>query len=204
MINEIRLANFSLVEHLIHDDSVDLILTDPPYAKKYFHTYEYLAEYAPRIMKHGASLVTIAPHYSLPAIINVFSDRLKYRWVMCMNQFDGRHARMAMGIEILWKPILWYVKGSYPQGRGFIADGFKVEETKRDHIWQQDEVWAEFFISKLTKEGDTVLDPYVGSGTVAAVAKRLKRNFIAFDIDSDAVETARQRVGSTNVLLISP
>ncbi|MHA1305299.1 MAG: hypothetical protein ACTSPI_16495, partial [Candidatus Heimdallarchaeaceae archaeon] len=35
-------------------DSIDLVLTDPPYLKKYLYTYDYLADYSPKIMRDGA------------------------------------------------------------------------------------------------------------------------------------------------------
>ena len=40
----------------------------------------------------------------------------------------------------------------------------------------------EWFIKLFTKEGDTVLDPFMGSGTTNAVAKRMRRNSIGIEI----------------------
>jgi hypothetical protein len=53
-------------------------------------------------MKYGASLMTIVGHYALETVMQYFSGRLKYRWMVCINQFEGKHARMAMGIEVMW------------------------------------------------------------------------------------------------------
>lgn len=188
-------ADFMLGQEFLKDETIDLVYTDPPYLKKYLYTYQYLADYCPRIMRRGASLMCIAAHYALPEIVKYFDGKLKYRWTMCMNQEDGSHPRMAMGIEVMWKPILWYVKGSYPSGRGFIKDMIHISQpTKKLHKWQQDESWAEFYISKLTQPGDLVLDPYVGSGTVARVCKKLNRNFMGFEIDPEAYATAKKSI----------
>lgn len=172
---------------LIDNESIDLIFTDPPYLKEYLYCYDYLANECPRIMKKGASLMTIVGHFALEEVMLKFKGKLKYRWINCMNQFNGSHARMAMGIEVLWKPILWYVKESYPHGRGFLRDGIEIKgkagQKKEKHKWEQDTDWAEYYISKLTKEGDVVLDPFMGSGTVAEVCKKLNRNFIGFEKD---------------------
>ncbi len=40
----------------------------------------------------------------------------------------------------------------------------------------------ELIIKASSNEGDLVLDPFGGTGTTAAVAKRLKRNFITMEI----------------------
>ena len=40
----------------------------------------------------------------------------------------------------------------------------------------------EWFIKVFTKEGDNVLDPFVGSGTSAIAAKKLRRKYIGIDV----------------------
>ena len=40
----------------------------------------------------------------------------------------------------------------------------------------------EFLIRLTTRDGQTVLDPFMGSGTTAVSASRLKRHFIGFEI----------------------
>ncbi len=45
-----------------------------------------------------------------------------------------------------------------------------------------------------SKEGDTVLDPFMGSGTTGAVAKQLGRNFIGIEIDQSYFDIAAQRI----------
>jgi site-specific DNA-methyltransferase (adenine-specific) len=47
--------------------------------------------------------------------------------------------------------------------------------------------------------GDLVLDPFIGSGTTAVVAKRMGRRFIGFEINPDYCELARRRVEETAV-----
>ena len=55
----------------------------------------------------------------------------------------------------------------------------------------------EMCIKLLSYEGDVVLDPFVGSGTTAAVAKRLNRKYIGFEISPDYCQIARQRLDET-------
>jgi site-specific DNA-methyltransferase (adenine-specific) len=56
---------------------------------------------------------------------------------------------------------------------------------------------AEDFIKCFTTEGMTVLDPFMGSGTVAAMAKLNNRNFIGFDTSQDYCDIADKRLEIT-------
>jgi site-specific DNA-methyltransferase (adenine-specific) len=59
-------------------------------------------------------------------------------------------------------------------------------------------VYPEFIIQELlkllTKEGDVVLDPFLGSGTTAVVAQRLKRKYTGIEIHSEYVNYAENRI----------
>jgi hypothetical protein len=182
---------------LLPANSIDLVLADPPYPKEFQYTYGYMADLCPRLLTRGASLITIVGHYAIPDIISMFSGKLKYRWMFCMSQFSGVHARMAMGIEVTWKPCLWYVKDAYPQGRGFIVDGFVVTGTdgqrKSNHKWEQDRSWADFFVNKLTSVHDVVLDPMLGSGTTLLSATNANRLSIGIEISEEYCEIAANR-----------
>jgi hypothetical protein len=90
----------------MEDGSVDAVITDPPYEKKYQYLYGGIAEQSKRILKKGGSLLAIVPHYAIPQIVNDVTKHLKYRWAFAMWQLSGTHPRMAMGIEVIWKPIL--------------------------------------------------------------------------------------------------
>jgi len=199
IINKIILGDAVEVMSYIPDGSIDLVFTDPPYPKEYFYTYKNLADYCPRIMKHGASLITLVGHYAIENTIKYFDGKLKYRWMLCTNQFSGSHPRMAMGIEVMWKPMLWYVKGSYPKGRGFLRDGIEItsktgQKKASGHKWEQSLDWCLYYIEKLTQPNDVVFDPYIGSGTVAVACKQLGRNFIGCEINEVYWKIANDRI----------
>jgi site-specific DNA-methyltransferase (adenine-specific) len=50
-----------------------------------------------------------------------------------------------------------------------------------------------------TDEGDTVLDPFLGSGTTAVAAEELKRQWIGIERDPDYIQITRQRLQDTKV-----
>lgn len=60
----------------------------------------------------------------------------------------------------------------------------------------------EWFIKLFTKEFDTVLDPFVGSGTTLKVAKRMRRNSIGIDIMPEYIEMIKSELYTPKELLL--
>lgn len=192
------LGDFAVVAQELAPGSVDLIYTDPPYPRKLaVPCFELLAEHAPRLLRDGGSLVVIAPHYLLEEAIGIMQGALKYRWIYSMDQEDGPHPRMAMGVEVCWKPMLHYVKRAYSQGRGFLRDKIRIPGPEKGlHEWQQAEAWGDYYISKLTDPGDVVLDPFSGPGTVAVICLKVGRRFIGVEVDPETYQQAIARIES--------
>jgi site-specific DNA-methyltransferase (adenine-specific) len=68
---------------------------------------------------------------------------------------------------------------------------------KTEHATQKPEALIERLIRASSAPGALVVDPFVGSGTTAAVAVRLGRRFVAGDADPAYVGLARSRIGAT-------
>jgi len=49
-------------------------------------------------------------------------------------------------------------------------------------------------IKLLSYENDTILDPFMGSGTTGISCKKLNRSFIGIEIDKDYFNTAKTRI----------
>ena len=70
--------------------------------------------------------------------------------------------------------------------------------SKEVHNWQQSTVEAQHMIKALTVENQTVLDPFMGSGTTGIAALELKRKFIGIEIDKEHYSRAAQRLSRSN------
>ncbi|MDR3126759.1 MAG: site-specific DNA-methyltransferase [Rickettsiales bacterium] len=96
---------------------------------------------------------------------------------------DGLQARSDWGLPIC-------------TGNERIRDG----EGGKVHSTQKPESLLYRVIMASTKPGDTVLDPFFGSGTTGAVAKKLGRNFIGIEKDARYVRAAKRRIDAVRPL----
>ena len=65
---------------------------------------------------------------------------------------------------------------------------------KKAHATQKPEALLYNVIESSTKPGDVILDPFFGSGTTGAVAKKLHRQWIGIEREADYVKVARERI----------
>jgi len=74
------------------------------------------------------------------------------------------------------------------------ADGKKVHPT------QKPEALLARILMASSKPGDVVLDPFFGSGTTGAVAKRLGRHFVGIEREQAYIDAARERIDAVEPL----
>lgn len=79
-------------------------------------------------------------------------------------------------------------------GRG---ERLKGENGKKLHSTQKPEALLHRIILASSNVGDIVLDPFLGTGTTAAVAKQLHRHWIGMDANELYIEAARNRINNT-------
>ncbi len=94
---------------------------------------------------------------------------------------DGMPPGMRLPMDV------WY--GKYwgrIQGNNF--------ERRENHDNQLPEVYLERVILSSSNEGDLVLDPFLGSGTTAVVARALKRRFIGTEFSKDNASSCAERM----------
>lgn len=69
-----------------------------------------------------------------------------------------------------------------------------VARERTGYPTQKPEALLERLVLACSDEGDLVLDPYAGSGTTLAVARRLRRRCIGIDAGREALRTTRERL----------
>ena len=78
-----------------------------------------------------------------------------------------------------------------------------TETRNRNHSAVFPEALPEFFIKLFTREGDWVLDPFMGSGTTLRVAYRLRRNSIGIDIMPEYYEQVKRTLAAMQPYLLA-
>ena len=85
-------------------------------------------------------------------------------------------------------------KGEEPHPSTIVTIGSETRRIAGNHVAVYPERLVNYFIQGATDEGDVVLDPFMGTGTTAVVAKALGRKYIGFDQVEDYVQTAIERI----------
>ena len=181
----------------IPDESVDLIFTDPVYQN--IEDYRWLAETAARVLKPDSACLAWTATASMPEAMRELGKHLSWAWCMYWNRsadvtfYPGRP-----GICVI-TPCLWFEKGK-TRRHAIIADMMRHgwdNSNSSNHLWSKPipviSKWAEMASVK----NEIVFDPFTGGGTVPAVCKMLGRKWLAFEIEPDTAEQARERVRNT-------
>ncbi len=83
------------------------------------------------------------------------------------------------------------------------TERIKDEHGKKAHSTQKPEALLQRVIMSSSNEGDLVLDPFLGSGTTCAVARKLNRKSIGIEREPGYVEIAENRLRSVNSELLT-
>ena len=184
-------GNMLVLRNRLEHGRVDLFLSDPPYSD--VDAYENLAELAATKLRDGGLCVAYAANAHLPELLGRMSKHLRYWWTIAAVRQGVHNAVHARSVQSTWRPIVIFAKGK-PQ-LDYFTDCMRCTDLEKDlHDWQQPQSEAEYLISKFSEPGELVVDPYCGSGTTLAAAKKLGRGFIGCEINASTARGARKRL----------
>ena len=200
-VNKVICADSLEFMKKLPDKCVDLVLTDPPYGVGldydiYNDTeenwYELMRKVIPEMLRVGK--MVIFPSCQIKRL-DFFYKEFPPDWLLCWYKGSAGTAGY-LGFND-WEPHLVYGKNNTK-----MHDYIKAtpEPQKNGHPCQKPLDWAKWIISRATNnEGDTVLDPFLGSGTTAVACKQLHRNFIGVEISEKYCEIARNRLSQDSL-----
>lgn len=195
-----KLYNCDILSAPIEDNSIDVIITDPPYPKEYLDCWTKLAQFAAAKLKDGGVLVAMSGQSYLPEVYkNMTIEGLNYYWTCCIHT-PGMSANMRQKrLNSNWKPLLFYVKGDYT--RTFLNTDIFVSEYKDTnssqtyHKWGQSYPLTKSIVEKFTYTSDIICDPFAGGGTTLLAGLELKRKVIGVEIENSNYKIVLDRIG---------
>ncbi len=75
-----------------------------------------------------------------------------------------------------------------------VEQKFTTQPSKNFHPTVKPVALMEYLVKLVTREGQTVLDPFAGSGTTGIACKNLNRNAILIEREAEYVEIAKCRI----------
>ena len=225
-IKEVRYINIEIKENtLIHGDSltvlrqmepesVDAIITDPPYGINYVSKagarikndqspFIWFLYDAFRVLKSGesgrGSLICFTRWDVEQTFIDamrmagfnvrseVIWDKVVHGMGDCKTQFAPTHEN-----------IIFAIKGKYSfpghRPKDVITFSRIIGNQQMVHPTEKPVGLLSNLISSVTKPGDLILDPFAGSGSTLVAAKKTGRRFIGVELDDEYFAIAQRRI----------
>lgn len=191
---DFRLGDFEKILDDIPDNSIDLILTDPPYPLEFIDCWSKLAIFAKKKLKPNAFCITYSGQLNMINVLNRMKEHLDYYWMFSLLHTGNKQLIYPRNIFCNWKPIFIFQKGfkKHSEMMDDKIDGTGLE--KDFHNWQQAEREIIPLINNFTKTNDLIVDPFAGSASFLICAKKFKRQVIGAEINQETYNIAKKRI----------
>ena len=110
-----------------------------------------------------------------------------------MNSKEQREKNKQLGVSEYFKPPNPASVLEEPEPVSMF-ESTKVFIGKRHHQTEKPQDILEFFLKYWSDEGQTILDPTMGSGSTGVACKKLGRKFIGYELDPKIFEVAKKRL----------
>ena len=174
-------------------DQVDAIITDPPYPREYLPLLDDLAAWADKVLAPDGVLAVLFGQTYLPEVYRRLDGHRPYRWTMAYLTPGAGYTSHVARVQSNWKPVLIY--GGGPRFADVLRSEGSDAGAKNLHHWGQDYAAFDTLVKRLTRPGQTVVDPFMGAGTTLLAAHAHGCHVIGADIDPEHVATTQKRFG---------
>jgi site-specific DNA-methyltransferase (adenine-specific) len=194
------------------DKSVDHVITDPPYGER---THK-----GARINAHGGNAIdfnSITEEQFFQLCTEFL--RISRRWIIMTCELTMAAKAEEKGFPVIrvgawvkpnptpqftgdrpgqgWEAVLMlHDKGKKKWNGGGCAAVWIHNKISGDHPTQKPLTLIKDWVADFTDPGETILDPFMGSGTTGVAALEMGRNFTGIEIDKKYFNIAQKRIES--------
>ncbi|MEM9691370.1 MAG: site-specific DNA-methyltransferase [Myxococcota bacterium] len=219
-VRGVRLDTLDAVQWLgkFQDESVDLVITDPPYQSLEKHRAVGTTTRLKHSKASSNDWFSIFPNDRFPQLFaEVYRVLAKnsHFYLFCDQEtmFVAKPLAEEAGFKF-WKPIIWdkvkigmgyhyraryecvlfFEKGKRKLSDLGVPDVLAFPRVYRGYPTEKPVELAEVLVRQSSLPDEMVVDPFMGSGTFGVAAVRGGRRFAGTDTCSEAVESARFRL----------
>lgn len=200
------------------NESIDLLITDPPYESLEKHRKKGTTTRLKNSKASSNKWFDIFPNSRFEELFEQVWRVLKkngHFYMFCDQEtmFVAKPIGEDVGFKF-WKPIVWnkmkigmgyHYRAQYELILFFEKGKRKLNDLSIPDILNSPRVWRgyptekpvdlmEILIKQSSKEGDLIVDPFMGSGSVGVASVKNSRLFSGNDLCEEAVDISRERL----------
>lgn len=180
--------------------SIDAVVTDPPYG---VGKARWDGECPPRVLwsllaatiREGGSLIAFPGLKWLPRVIADIGADLLWQWPIAWYKPNAMQFGKT-GFSVL-DIMVWFAKGkakALQPMRDVIVKAIVPSENRNGHPTPKPLDVMLPLVQLVSRKGDIILDPFMGSGTTGVACVQTGRNFIGIEIDRGYFDIAKARI----------
>jgi DNA modification methylase len=192
----------------VPDESVHLVVTDPPYGDNMAYGRNgrtikgnaspliglMALQECYRVLKRSSNAYMFLDIKHLP-IVRLFFEQYTSYSIRDFVVWDKVHMGMGNGFRKRHELIAVLEKGKPHYNNLGVANVLNVKRVNtQEHPHKKPVALLETLILQSSQPGDTVLDPFVGVGTTCLAARKLGRTFIGIELDDSYCDLALTRI----------
>ncbi len=189
------------------DESVDVVITDPPYGTKTNNRDGWMAgEFSNimplvlpelhRVLKRDGAFYCFTSWTHMSDWLLRYQQYFKLQNILVWDKQRHSGCYSPNSWQFTWEGIFFGLKNPR-KVRKYQRDVLVSSEKGKRIAMQKPVDILEQMIEASSDEGMTILDPFMGSGSTGVAAKKLGRNFIGFELDGKYCNIAESRIAST-------
>jgi len=222
-INKIICGNCLEILPLIPNNSIDLVLIDPPFIPVFGSTvhssqyydrsdlgaftilegwWETILKELKRVLKEKKLIYLLCDWRTYPSFWRVSLKLGLYpvNLIIWVHNSARRFGKYRYCHQLIYVFSKGKINREVPSGTSESFDVWHFNNVKTNERILVGEKPLELFkkiVQDATKENDLILDTYIGSGTTMRACLELKRNFIGIEINPEYCEIAEERLKNT-------